>query len=207
MKGLILKDIYQLKSYMRVFLVVVLFCVLMGFSDQDAVFMTYYPGVLMGMMPLTLYAYDEKAKFHTLLATLPIKKSSYVVAKYIIGFILILAACIATGAVQAFKMLQAGNFVLSEFLLIMALALAVGFFAPSIVLPLIFWFGSEKGRFINIIVVVVAISLINVFMDMGNDFTMILSAEQMVFAVIGIAVLVYCISCAISTAIFEKKEY
>ena len=37
MMGLILKDIYQLKSYTRVFLVVVLFCVIMGFSGQDAV--------------------------------------------------------------------------------------------------------------------------------------------------------------------------
>lgn len=207
MKGLILKDIYQLKSYTRVFLVVVLFCVLMGFGDQDAVFMTYYPGVLMGMMPITLFAYDEKAKFHTLLASLPIKKRTYVTAKYIIGFLLILVACVATGAIQGYKMVQAGNFVLPEFLMVMALALAVGLIAPAIILPLIFLLGTEKGRFVNILVMVIAISLIKVFMDMGDDFQMILNAEQTVLVIIAIAVLIYSISWCITAAIFEKKEY
>lgn len=207
MKGLMIKDIYQLKSYTRVFLVVVLFCIIMGFSGQDAVFMTYYPGVLMGMMPITLYAYDEKAKFHTLLSTLPIKKRTYVTAKYVLGFLLILLTCIATGGVQCAKMLQSGNFVLIEFFMVMALALAVGLIAPAIVLPLIFLLGTEKGRFVNIIVVVIAISFINLFMDMGDSFTVIINAEQMVIAIIGAAILIYILSWAITAAIFDKKEY
>ena len=207
MKGLILKDIYQLKSYTRVFLVVVLFCIIMGFSGQDAVFMTYYPGVLMGMMPITLYAYDEKANFHTLLTTLPIKKRTYVTAKYVIGFLLILLACVAVGAVQAVKMMQAGSFVFIDFMLVMALALAIGLIAPAIVLPLIFLLGTEKGRFVNIIVVAIAIAFINLFMDMGDDFSVILNAEHFVFILIGVAVLIYTISWAITACIFEKKEY
>ena len=207
MKGLIIKDFYQLKSYMRVFLFVILFCIIMGFTGEDAVFMTYYPGVMVGMMPITLYAYDEKEKFHALLATLPIKKHTYVTAKYILGFLLILLACIATGSVQGMKMLQAGNFVFSDFGMVMALALAVSLVPPAIVLPLIFLFGAEKGRFLNIVVIVIAISLINVFMDMGSDFSIILNAEQMVLAIIAAAVLIYVISWAVTAAIFEKKEY
>lgn len=207
MKGLMIKDFYQLKSYTRVFLVVVLFCILLGFSGQDAVFMTYYPGVLMGMMPITLYAYDEKAKFHNLLSTLPVKKRTYVTAKYLMGFLLILLACIATGGVQSIKMMQDGSFVFMDFGMVMALALAVALVPPAIVLPLIFLFGSEKGRFVNIIVVVMAISLINLFLDMGDDFSVILNAEQLVIGIIVVAMIIYMISWAVTAAIFEKKEY
>lgn len=207
MKGLMIKDIYQLKSYTRVFLVVVLFCILMGFSEQDAVFMTYYPGVLMGMMPITLYAYDEKEKFLALLSTLPIKKRTYVTAKYILGFLLVLLACVATGAVQGFKMVQTGNFVTMDFLLVMSVALAIGLVSPAIVLPLIFLLGTEKGRFVNIIVVVIAISFINLFMKMESDFQVIVDAQQVVLIIIGVAVLIYGLSWWITATIFEKKEY
>jgi len=207
MMGLILKDIYQLKSYTRVFLVVVLFCVIMGFSGQDAVFMTYYPSVLMGMMPMTLYAYDEKAKFHTLLTTLPVKKRTYVTAKYVIGIMLILLTCVAVGIVQGVKMFQAGAFVFEEFMLVMALALSIGLVAPAFVLPLIFGLGTEKGRFVNIIVVAIVITFINIFMEMGDNFSVILDARQFVFLLIALALLIYFISLLITVVIFEKKEY
>ena len=207
MMGLILKDIYQLKSYTRVFLVVVLFCVIMGFSSQDTVFMTYYPSVLMGMMPITLYAYDEKAKFHTLLTTLPIKKRTYVTAKYVIGILLILLTCVAVGIVQGVKMVQAGSFVFEEFMLVIALALSIGLIAPAFVLPLIFLLGTEKGRFVNIIVVAIAITFINIFMEMGDNFSVILDARQFVFLLIVLALLIYFISWLITAVIFEKKEY
>lgn len=207
MKGLLLKDIYQLKNYMRVFLVLILFCIIIGFSGQDAIFMTYYPAVLMGMMPITLFAYDEKEKFFALLSTLPIKKRTYVTAKYIMGFLLVLLACVATGAMQGFKMIQADSFVFVDFLLIMALALAIGLIAPAIVLPLIFLLGTEKGRFVNIIVMVIAISFINLFMKLESGFQVIVDAEQVVYIIIGVAALVYGVSMWITSSIFEKKEY
>ena len=207
MVGLILKDMYQLKSYTRVFLVVVFFCIIMGFSGQDAVFMTYYPSVLMGMMPITLFAYDEKAKFHTLLTTLPIKKRTYVTAKYVIGILLILLTCVAVGTVQAVKMVQAGSFVFEEFMLVMALALSIGLVAPAFVLPLIFLLGTEKGRFVNIIVVAIAIVFINIFMDMGDNFSVILDARQFVFLLIALTLLIYFLSWLITAIIFDKKEY
>jgi len=207
MKGLMIKDFYQLKSYLRVFLVMILFCVLIGFSDQDAVFMTYYPPILMGMMPITMFAYDEKDKFLTLLSALPIKKRTYVTEKYLFGFLLVFLACIATGTVQGIKMMMDGNFVLADFALVMTVPLAIGMVAPSVVLPLIFLLGTEKGRFVNIIVVVIAISFINLFMKMESNFQLIVDAKQLVLIMLGAAMLVYVISWWITSVIFEKKEY
>lgn len=207
MKGLLIKDFYQMQSYLRVFLVVVLFCVLAGFSNEDAVFMTYYPAILMGMLPITMYAYDEKEKFLKLLSALPIKKRTYVTEKYVFGFLMVLMACTATGTVQAIKMGMDGSFVLTDFALLMTMPLAIGIVAPSIVLPLIFLLGTEKGRFVNILVMVIALSFIKVFMDLGSDFRVIIDAKQMVFLMLGAAVLIYFISWLITSMIFEKKEY
>jgi len=159
------------------------------------------------MLPITMYAYDEKEKFLKLLSALPIKKRTYVTEKYVFGFLMVLMACTATGTVQAIKMGMEGSFVLTDFALLMTMPLAIGMVAPSIVLPLIFLLGTEKGRFVNILVMIIALSFIKVFMDLGSDFQVIIDAKQMVFLMLGVAVLIYFISWLITSMIFEKKEY
>ena len=206
MKGLILKDFYQLSSYKRIFVVLLLFCVLMGFTNEDTVFLTFYPAFLMGMMPITMYAYDEKAKFHMLLSSLPVKKSTYVSAKYVFALLLIVGACVLTGTVQGIKMAVGGTFAIMDFLMIMGLMIAVALVAPAVVLPFIFLLGTEKGRFVNIIVVAGTVSVINIFMNLGDDFQQITSANQIVAIVIAAAVVIFTVSWMITAKIFEKKE-
>ena len=104
-------------------------------------------------------------------------------------------------------MVQAGSFVFEEFMLVMALALSIGLVAPAFVLPLIFLLGTEKGRFVNIIVVAIAIVFINIFMDMGDNFSVILDARQFVFLLIALTLLIYFLSWLITAIIFDKKEY
>ena len=207
MKGLILKDIYQLKSYSRVFIALVIFCVLLAFTEENTIFLMLYPGVLMGMMPITMYAYDEKAKFHSFLAALPVRKQDYVTAKYILGIGLNLLTCLLTGTIQAIHMISNGTFVFSELLMVIALAFAVGLVAPAVVLPFIFALGTEKGRFVNIIVVAISVSVISIFMNMGSDFQILMDAQQMILIALAAALLIYTLSWWITTRIYDKKEY
>ena len=207
MKGLILKDLYQLKSYSRVFIAVLFMCVLMAFDDENTIFLMIYPSVIMGMMPITMYAYDEKAKFHGFLATLPVKKQTYVTAKYLFGLGLNIAACLLMGSIQMVQTLTKGTFIFSELAMAVALALAVGLVAPAVILPFIFALGTEKGRFVNIIAVGFTLLLINVFMNSGNNFQILLDEQQKVLAAILVGGGLYFLSCCISIVICNKKEY
>ena len=76
MKGLLLKDAYQAWYYAK--MVVVAAVVMMGVGVisimNGANFFIVYAGFLLGMMPMTLLAYDQTSKFNEYSAALPATK-------------------------------------------------------------------------------------------------------------------------------------
>ena len=87
MKGLLLKDAYQIWHYAKG--VIVAAVVMMGAGVvtimNGANFFIVYAGFLMGMMPMTLLAYDQASKFSEYSAALPATKEQLVGCKYIVG--------------------------------------------------------------------------------------------------------------------------
>ena len=80
MKGLLLKDAYQIWHYAKG--VIVAAVVMMGAGVvtimNGANFFIVYAGFLMGMMPMTLLAYDQASKFSEYSAVLPVTKEQLV---------------------------------------------------------------------------------------------------------------------------------
>ena len=87
MKGLLLKDAYQIWHYAKG--VIVATVVMMGAGVvtimNGANFFIVYAGFMMGMMPMTLLAYDQASKFSEYSAALPVTKEQLVGSKYIVG--------------------------------------------------------------------------------------------------------------------------
>ena len=101
MKGLLLKDAYQIWHYAKG--VIVAAVVMMGAGVvtimNGANFFIVYAGFLMGMMPMTLLAYDQASKFSEYSGVLPVTKEQLVGSKYIIGLCgLVLAELFAAAA-------------------------------------------------------------------------------------------------------------
>ena len=101
MKGLLLKDAYQAWYYAK--MVVVAAVVMMGVGVismmNGANFFIVYAGFLLGMMPMTLLAYDQTSKFNEYSAALPTTKEQLVGCKYIVGLCgLVLAEAFAAAA-------------------------------------------------------------------------------------------------------------
>lgn len=104
MKGLLLKDAYQAWYYAKT--VVVTAVVMMGVGVismmNGANFFIVYAGFLLGMMPMTLLAYDQTSKFNEYSAALPATKEQLVGCKYIVGLCgLVLAEVFAAAALGA----------------------------------------------------------------------------------------------------------
>ena len=101
MKGLLLKDAYQIWHYAKG--VIVATVVMMGAGVVTIMngvnFFIVYAGFLMGMMPMTLLAYDQASKFSEYSAALPVTKEQLVGSKYIVGLCgLVLAELFAAAA-------------------------------------------------------------------------------------------------------------
>lgn len=141
MKALVKKDLFVLTRQMRLFLVmIVVFAVLPGAS------MTTFAVVYAAMLPYTALAYDERSKWDQMAAMLPYTDRDVVLAKYVLGWLLIAA----TTALS----LLAGLITRADFMGPL-LGFCIGLLVMALTLPLMFRFGVEKGRMFFILMMVV----------------------------------------------------
>ena len=148
MKGLLLKDAYQAWYYAKT--VVVTAVVMMGVGVismmNGANFFIVYAGFLLGMMPMTLLAYDQTSKFNEYSAALPATKEQLVGCKYIVGLCgLVLAEVFAAAALGAAQL----HWVAVDGALVISTLVQVGMttlLGSTILLPLSYRFGYEKAK-------------------------------------------------------------
>lgn len=148
MKGLLLKDAYQAWYYAK--MVVVGAVVMMGAGVismmNGANFFIVYAGFLLGMMPMTLLAYDQTSNFNEYSAALPATKEQLVGCKYIVGLCgLVLAEVFAAAALGVAQL----HWVAVDGALVISTLVQVGMttlLSSTILLPLSYRFGYEKGR-------------------------------------------------------------
>lgn len=146
MKGLILKDLYMIKSYCKSYLLIAAVFLAVSLASSENMFFVFYPCLLCGMIPVTLLGYDERSRWIQYSGTMPYTKTQIVSVKYLIGLFSQLIVLILTGVAQSVKMIVTGDFVTDDFTVIMLLMLILSTFSSSISLPFIFKYGVEKGR-------------------------------------------------------------
>lgn len=108
MKGLLLKDAYQTWCYIRWIILVSIAMMLVGtfFMKEGSNFFMLYGGLLLGMSPMTLLAYDQNSRFSAYCAALPVTKEQIVGGKYLIGLCgMALAELLSMAALAAAQLL------------------------------------------------------------------------------------------------------
>ena len=153
MKGLLLKDFYLTIRHFRVVLpVAILFVIVSVFSD-NASFFAVYPCLLAGIIPLSLYSYDEHDKWCGYSQTLPVTKTQYVLAKYIFGLIFVSVVGIPLSIIHTLRMADTYQLMFSNWIGMISELLITGLLPMTIMLPFMFKFGAEKGRVAFIVIV------------------------------------------------------
>ena len=148
MKGLLLKDWYQVRTSMKtMYLTVAFVLVIWVFSTSNAyVFPVSYAAIFLGILPVNLLTYDQSVGWVEYGRTLPVSKKTLVAEKYLIGLL-----CTAVSA--ALNGIFCGiRFWMGKPLPAMPIGLLLGAGAASILLingimlPLYYRFGAEKAR-------------------------------------------------------------
>ena len=155
MKGLLLKDAYQIWHYAKG--VIVAAVVMMGAGVvtimNGANFFIVYAGFFLGMMPMTLLAYDQASKFSEYSAVLPVTKEQLVGSKYIIGLCgLVLAELFAAAALGVASL----HWTAVDHALVVSTLVQVGMttlLSSAVLLPLNYRFGYEKAKYAFYLVV------------------------------------------------------
>ena len=218
MKGLLLKDIYLLKAYGKTYLLLLAFYAVLGFMN-GASFFSILIAVILLILPLNAFAYDEQARWDKFAVALPGGRRAVVRAKYQFLFLVLAGLFIVALAVNLL-LLAAGRSADAELegvLLSVGGTLLAGTLLNLILFPLLFKFGTQKSRLILALIMGVAfaalgIGVVILSMGGGPDFQWPphLSTPTPVLIVAAAAVLtaaVALISYRISCRVYDKKEF
>ncbi len=209
MKALIYKDLLAVWKYCRSYL---LMCaVFLGSSVfvEAYSFLQMYPLIFMGMLVNTLIAYDEHDKWDRQVLTMPVTRRQYVTAKYLTGLILQGCVLALTAGAHVLRLKLAGEFSWDAFWTNLGILLVLACATPSLLLPFVFKNGSEKGRMAYLIVLgslfglAVGGSIILKKLDLMHTQAQIPYAAL----VIGLVLLLYPASWALSVHWYEKREF
>lgn len=210
MLGFIKKDLLVMKNNLKYFLLMIL---VFAFFSRESNIIYFIPIFISIMIFITTFSYDDYNKWNTYAITLPLSREKIVLAKYLTSLFLMVGTVLITfllsfviGTVnhsfdfdEVFPMLFGGLF---------ALVLL-----QSFMYPLIYQFGTEKGR-IGLFVGVFAVSglvgyLVNHvkidttaftgFIQFFNQYGILLLSIVMVILFVG--------SYFVSKRIYLKKEF
>lgn len=210
MLGFIKKDLLVMKNNLKYFLLMIL---VFAFFSRESNIIYFIPIFISIMIFITTFSYDDYNKWNTYAITLPLSREKIVLAKYMTSLLLMVGTVLITfllsfviGTVnhsfdfdEVFPMLFGGLF---------ALVLL-----QSFMYPLIYQFGTEKGR-IGLFVGVFAVSglvgyLVNHvkidttaftgFIQFFNQYGILLLSIVMVILFVG--------SYFVSKRIYLKKEF
>lgn len=160
MKGLILKDLFVLRGYVKQFGLIFLFLLVWSVVVKSASFMTIYVVIIGSSLVMSTMSMDEAVSFNRFALAAPIDMRTIVKSKYLLLLVLV-----------------GGGAVISGFLNILLYILPVGMEAPfdfsgftavimlflianGVVLPAMFRFGVEKARYINYVAMILVAALI-----------------------------------------------
>ena len=207
MKGLLLKDFYMMKKYCRAYLLIAVVFIAVSFFAEENLFMTFYPCLLCGMIPVNLLAYDERSHWMEYSGTLPYTRAQIVSGKYLIGLVTQVALLVVTGIAQGIRMAMAGSFAVQDFCVLMLLMLCVSTVSSSITLPFVFKLGVEKGRVAYYVMIgVVCGGIVVASSIFRGQMQSEIQANAPLALVALVCIGVYALSWYLSIVFYQKRE-
>lgn len=203
MKGLILKDLINLKRQGKVIGLMLVFYIVLSLASENT---PMFGGIIMimcAMLPITAMAYDERAKWDKYALTMPVSRKDMVISKYLLGLAF---ACAAFLVYLVFSLI-ASLYTIKETLFISLGLLAVGIIFMSVILPIIFKFGVEKARLLMLLVLFVPTGLIVLASKMGLKAPGEDTVYAMAYASPVVVIAFLIVSAVMSLKIYANKEF
>ena len=163
MLGMVKKEIFMIKNNMKA--IITALVIYAFYSFMFNMNLTGFLPMMMAMISISTFSYDDYNNWHAYLATMPNGKKNAVLAKYLVTIItMILSTIIAIGLTYIFSMInnQITFDTNIEMLFGSIFAIVV---IIAIIFPFMFKYQSEKGR---LVMVLVGLTIAGVALLPGN---------------------------------------
>lgn len=210
MKSLLLKDLIALKSYSKTLVILIGLFIVLSFGNEDMNFLSGIIILMMTMLTITSFSYDQYAKWDLFSQTLPISRKDVVMSKYLLGILSVfsggLLAVFFTFIISLIRSIEVNA---AEIMIASGSIILIAFLFIGIVIPLVYKFGVERSRMITIAVLAVP-SIIVVFLSkIGVDFSALDNISPSILLLVGSVCVIglLLVSYSISAKIYMKKDF
>lgn len=225
MKALIKKDLYNLLSYKQSLIIIIAIIIITTITNPKDIYTLPMILIMMiGIISLSTFSYDEISKSDKYILALPVKKEDIVKSKYLLSIFSSLISAI-TGILLTFIL----YFILKEFktgslnlnINLLFINSAIGLLAFSLIqsvqIPCVYKWGAERGR-IGLFIAIMIISLLVmgiynfttkvITIDLDFNLKYLLNNIYIIYIIIILICLVTeLISYKLSLKIFKNKDY
>lgn len=209
MLGMIKKDLFMIKNSLKsIIFALIIFVFYTIMFDMDMYFLLPFMTL---MISITTFSYDDFNNWHSFASTLPQGKINVVKSKYITTISLIVITTIISVAFNYIMGGIKGTLNIEESLSsIMGELLAI-IFMMSVLFPVLFKYGSEKGR---IAMFMLGFGIVGLFVllkkivkiEIPTTLISFLDSHFLIVFIIAIIVLIG-ISYVVSKKIYSKREF
>ncbi|MEL7662275.1 ABC-2 transporter permease [Acetobacterium wieringae] len=206
MKGLILKDLLNLKSTFKMLSVMMVFFAVV-FLPQGNGFIFGMIILMFAMMVVTTISYDDLAKWDAYALTMPVTRAEMVLSKYLVMVILNTLGAVLSLTVGFVGSIIMGKSFDLEILAIVGVIYLVALIFGSVIIPLIYKFGTEKARLMLFLCALIPTALILLLEQFNVPLPTTGNPWIYLFLLIGLSVAGVILSYLISLKIYTKKEF
>ena len=211
MTGLILKDLLNLRKYMKQLGLILILYIFLSINFKSPNYIIFMMILLTSMMIVTSMAYDESTKWDKYALTMPITKEDLVKSKYALLVLLALSGSIISiifGFIIS-KFIGVTNY--KELLLTSGGVALASLFLFSILLPIIFKLGTEKARIFMMLIFAIPAILVTGLSSFLKDLSIPMPTEEQIkylgYVSPIIVLIFFVISYQISVYILNKKDF
>ena len=217
-KGLITKDILQLKSYKRTLIIFIIIFTLTSISGEGGIgnILAIMLTLGFGMFSMASFNYDETNKADRYILTLPLTKKEVVLSKYI----LVICSTVI-GSIIGMILSYIITFTISKQMPNIEEIISVGLggilgigLVEGIQIPCVYKWGAEKGR-IQMVIVTAIVGLLaggiifigekaNIQLPVNNILNILNTFLPLIF--IGLTIIIYYVSYRVTYKIYDKME-
>lgn len=216
MKGLLIKDILNMKNYMKQLVLVLIFFIAYGIFLKNGTFVGTMITLMLSMQVITTMSYDEYAKWDKYALTMNINRKDIIISKYIfftISIIIGIVVGITTSiAINQIAKLDTG---MNEIIVTSIVVPCVFAILFSIIIPVVLKTGVEKGRIVMMLILFIPAILVGAIVKISEKANITMPSPSnleilMKFGVLGLVlltILAVFISYKVSLSIYNKKEF
>ncbi|QSX04815.1 ABC-2 transporter permease [Sedimentibacter sp. zth1] len=213
MKGLIIKDLINLKKQSKILILILVMNFVISFSNKDLSIFMGVISILFVMLPSTALAYDERSNFDRYGLTMPISRNDLVISKYYLGGIFSIIALVVNLIINIVGYCFMDIAINKDSIIGVVALFSLSVVFLSIVLPFNFKYGVEKGRYIMIVIALIPTFMIVMLSKLFKDTPSYIqnlqsiNIDSLLYILPIVALVLLIISMLISIRICNKKEF